>query len=207
MTAAGLAAANSTPATAAVTAVATPRTEPVNGPATASALQTAGLMAAGTAEPMATLTAAAAVSVVSALVAVLAAVVAVAVAVSVVVLLARTPLPGAATVPGGLPAAAPAGSGVWLSGALLAQGGGGNGISIGQFLTNLRNVLLGLLGSVTLCFFTIGAIRMIASGGEPGEVEQAKSALKSAAKGFVLTLLSPGLVALLQQMLGGGGGQ
>jgi hypothetical protein len=170
-------------------------------------------MAEGAGERMATLTAAVAVSVVFALVAVLAAVVAVGVAVSLVVLLARMPLafPGPVTVPGavtgGPPAAASAGSGVWLSGALLAQGGGGNGISIGQFLTNLRNVLLGLLGSVTLCFFTIGAIRMIASGGEPGEVEQAKSALKSAAKGFVLTLLSPGLVALLQQMLGGGGGQ
>lgn len=88
---------------------------------------------------------------------------------------------------------------------VLAQGGDPGGVSLNQFLTNVRNVLIGLLATLTVCYLTIGGIRMIIASGEPGEVERAKSALRSAAFGFLATVLAPAFVGVLQSLFGGGG--
>jgi len=90
------------------------------------------------------------------------------------------------------------------AGLVLAAGSDPGGISLDQFLTNARNVLIGLLATLTICYLTIGGIRMIIASGEPGEVERAKSALRSAAFGFIATVLAPAFVGLLQSLFGGG---
>jgi type IV secretion system pilin len=91
---------------------------------------------------------------------------------------------------------------------VLAQGGDsdpGQSIDLGTFLTNLRKVLIGILGAITVCYLTIGGIRMVIAGGDPGEVEKAKSALRSGIYGFCATLLAPAIVSLLWSLFGGGG--
>lgn len=51
---------------------------------------------------------------------------------------------------------------------------------------------------------TIGGVKYLIASGEPGEVEKAKHALKSAAIGYALAILAPGLVSILQHIVGVG---
>jgi hypothetical protein len=50
---------------------------------------------------------------------------------------------------------------------------------------------------------TVGGIRYLAAGGDPGEVGKAKDALKNAAIGYCLAVLAPVLVKILQGFVGG----
>lgn len=68
-------------------------------------------------------------------------------------------------------------------------------------VTNLRLWLMGILTAVATLFLTIGALRYLAAGGDPGQVEKAKSALKSAAIGYGLALLAPVLITLVGQLV------
>ena len=56
-------------------------------------------------------------------------------------------------------------------------------------VNNLRLWLIGILAAVATLFLTVGALRYVAASGDPGEVERAKSALKSAAIGYGSALL------------------
>jgi hypothetical protein len=88
---------------------------------------------------------------------------------------------------------------------VLAQGGGDPGtVDLGTFLGNVRKVLLGLLATITICYLSIGGIRMVIAGGDPGEVERAKAALRSGVFGFLATVLAPAFVGLLQSLFSGG---
>lgn len=68
-------------------------------------------------------------------------------------------------------------------------------------VTNLRVWLMGILTAVATLFLTVGALRYLAAGGDPGQVEKAKSALKSAAIGYGLALLAPILITLVGQLV------
>src|SRR6266536_95400 len=57
-------------------------------------------------------------------------------------------------------------------------------------------------GEATL-FLTVGGVRDLMAGGEPAEVERAKSALKSAAIGYALAVLAPVLLQILRNIVGG----
>jgi hypothetical protein len=70
-------------------------------------------------------------------------------------------------------------------------------------VNNLRNWLVGILAVLATLFFTIGGIRYVASGGNPGEVEKAKTAFKSAAIGYGLAVLAPVFVTVLKSIVGG----
>lgn len=74
---------------------------------------------------------------------------------------------------------------------------------LGQVISNLRDVLVSLLVGLATLFLTIGGVRYILAGGDPGEVEGAKKTLKYAAIGYGVAVLAPVLVALLQQVVGG----
>jgi len=83
----------------------------------------------------------------------------------------------------------------------LAAGGGAP--SLTGVIDNLRNWLVGLLAALATLFLTIGGLRYLTAGGDPGQVERAKTALKSAAIGYVLAVLAPLLVSILASVVGG----
>ncbi|GAB3670136.1 hypothetical protein GCM10027589_38570 [Actinocorallia lasiicapitis] len=74
--------------------------------------------------------------------------------------------------------------------------------SLDQVITNLRNVVLGLLVGLATLFFTIGGVRYILAGADPGEVESAKKTLRYGAVGYGVAILAPVLVRLLQKIVG-----
>jgi hypothetical protein len=68
---------------------------------------------------------------------------------------------------------------------------------------NITTWVTGLLIGVATLFLTIGGIRYLAAGGDPTEIEKAKSALKSALVGYALAVLAPILLAVVQGWIGG----
>lgn len=87
--------------------------------------------------------------------------------------------------------------GVAEAGTSLAAAG-----SLGEVIRNLRNVIMGLLVGLATLFATIGGVRYILAGGDPGEVEAAKKTLRYAAIGYSVAVLAPVLVKLLQSIVG-----
>ena len=75
--------------------------------------------------------------------------------------------------------------------------------SLSGVIDNLRNWLVGILVGVATLFLTIGGLRYLTAGGDPGQVEKAKTALKSAAIGHALVVLAPLLVSILVSIVGG----
>jgi len=84
---------------------------------------------------------------------------------------------------------------------VLAQGQDPNGV-LNQVLNNVRNWLMGLLVGLATLFLTIGGVRYLLAGGDPGEVEAAKRSFKSAAIGYALAALAPSLVQILRSLVG-----
>ena len=74
--------------------------------------------------------------------------------------------------------------------------------TIPQVLDQATKWLMGILAAVATLFLTIGGVRYVAAGGDPGEVEKAKSAFKSAGVGFALAALAPIVVGILKSILG-----
>ncbi|WP_431953118.1 pilin [Actinacidiphila sp. bgisy167] len=72
-------------------------------------------------------------------------------------------------------------------------------------IANLRNYVVGLLAGLATLFLTFGGLRYLMAGGDPGEVEAAKRALKAAAIGYGLAVLAPVVVTVLQGIVGTGG--
>jgi hypothetical protein len=71
-----------------------------------------------------------------------------------------------------------------------------------EVITSLTGWVVGILAITATLFLTVGGLRYLIAGGDPGEVEKAKTALKSAAIGYGLALLAPVIVDLLKQVLG-----
>ncbi|GAA1122549.1 pilin [Nocardiopsis composta] len=71
-----------------------------------------------------------------------------------------------------------------------------------EVITNVRNWIVGLLVSVATLFLTIGGLRYLLAGGDPGEVGRAKDTLKYAAIGYGIAILAPLLVEILRGFLG-----
>lgn len=82
--------------------------------------------------------------------------------------------------------------------------------TVPEVIRNLRNWIVGILAGLATLFLTFGGLRYLMAGGDPGEVESAKRALKAAAIGYGLAILAPVIVTILQGIVGagdGGGGQ
>lgn len=71
--------------------------------------------------------------------------------------------------------------------------------SIQQVVNNIRTWLVGILVAVATLFLTVGGLRYAAANGDPGEVEKAKLALRSAAIGYALAMLAPLFVTIVGQ--------
>jgi hypothetical protein len=69
-------------------------------------------------------------------------------------------------------------------------------------LNNATGWLIGILATIATLFLTIGGARHMMAGGDPGEVEKAKSAYKSAAIGYALAALAPIVVTIVKAILG-----
>jgi hypothetical protein len=78
----------------------------------------------------------------------------------------------------------------------------GSAPSLNAVIGSLQVWLVGILAALATLFLTIGGIRYLTAGGDPAEVERAKTALKSAAIGYALAALAPLLVSILQSVVG-----
>jgi hypothetical protein len=73
--------------------------------------------------------------------------------------------------------------------------------SLNGVISNLTNWIVGILAGVATLFLTIGGLRYLTAGGDPGQVEKAKVALKSAAVGYALAILAPLLVSIVTSVV------
>jgi hypothetical protein len=88
---------------------------------------------------------------------------------------------------------------VWLAPSTVAQAADP---TLGQVIDRLRTVLVGLLVGLATLLLTVGGVRYLLAGGDPGQVEKAKVTLRSAAIGYGLAVLAPVLVRLLRYVVG-----
>ena len=70
-------------------------------------------------------------------------------------------------------------------------------------IKNLQDWLIGILAGLATLFLVLGGVRYVISNGNPGEVEKAKTAFKSAAIGYCLAVLAPIVIAILKSIVGG----
>lgn len=73
--------------------------------------------------------------------------------------------------------------------------------SLSEVIDNIRNWLVGLLVTLATLFLTIGGLRYLIAGGDPGEVAKAKDTLKYAAFGYLVAALAPVLASILKQLV------
>lgn len=73
--------------------------------------------------------------------------------------------------------------------------------TIPEVITNLRNWIIGISAGLATLFFTFGGLRYLMAGGDPGEIEAGKRALKAAAVGYGIAILAPIVTAALKQIL------
>lgn len=76
--------------------------------------------------------------------------------------------------------------------------------SVDDVLNNVRNWIMGILALLATVFLTIGGVRYVLANGDPGEVEKAKQAFKSAGFGYGLAALAPLVVEILKGIVGAG---
>jgi hypothetical protein len=74
--------------------------------------------------------------------------------------------------------------------------------SLQDVVDNLRNWIVGIVAALATLFMTVGGLRYLMAGGDPGEVEAAKRALKAAAIGYGVVILAPVIVSVLEGIVG-----
>ena len=73
--------------------------------------------------------------------------------------------------------------------------------SLNTVIGNLRWWAMGLLAGLATLFLTIGGMRYLVAGGDPGEIEKSKIALKGAAIGYALAVLAPLLLTVVKHVV------
>jgi apolipoprotein N-acyltransferase len=71
-----------------------------------------------------------------------------------------------------------------------------------EVIANGRNWIMGILAGAATLFLTTGGLRYLMAGGDPGEVEKAKTALRNACYGYGLAVLAPVIVEILKSIVG-----
>ena len=69
--------------------------------------------------------------------------------------------------------------------------------SIPEVVNRMRIWLVGILVAVSTLFLTVGGFRYLWANGDPGEIDKAKTALRSAAIGYALAILAPLFVTIV----------
>ncbi len=75
--------------------------------------------------------------------------------------------------------------------------------TIPEVIDGLKGWIMGILTAVASLFLVIGGLRYMTAGGDPAQAEQAKGNFKAALGGYVLAVLSPVILQVLQGILGG----
>ena len=74
--------------------------------------------------------------------------------------------------------------------------------SVDQVLTNIRSWIMGILAGLATVFVSVGGLRYVMAGGDPGEVEKAKTAFRAAGIGYGMAALAPLVVTVLRGIVG-----
>nr|WP_222936689.1 hypothetical protein [Streptomonospora sp. PA3] len=91
--------------------------------------------------------------------------------------------------------------------AALAQGTGGQGTQeLVQVVQRIRQVIVALLAALATLLLTVGGLRWLLAGGDPGEVDKARRSLMGAALGYLIALLATVLLDVLEFIVGDAGG-
>jgi hypothetical protein len=75
--------------------------------------------------------------------------------------------------------------------------------SVDQVIANITKWITGILAGLATLFLTMGGLWYLMAGGDPGEVERAKTAVRSAAIGYGVAILAPVIVTILKSLVGG----
>ena len=74
---------------------------------------------------------------------------------------------------------------------------------LAHVVENARLWAMGLIAALATLFLILGAVRYVIAGGDAGEVERAKMAIRSAMFGYAIALLAPVLLTVLRGIVGG----
>jgi Type IV secretion system pilin len=74
-------------------------------------------------------------------------------------------------------------------------------VTISGVISNATAWITGIAAVAATFFLVLGGVRYLAAGGDPGQVEQAKTALKSAAIGYLIAILAPVILTVLQSLV------
>ena len=74
--------------------------------------------------------------------------------------------------------------------------------SLDKVVENLGTWVTGLLFAVSTLFIVIGGARYVLSGGDPGQVEKAKLAIRGSLVGYAVAILAPVILGVLRSMVG-----
>ncbi len=74
--------------------------------------------------------------------------------------------------------------------------------SLPVVIANLQALIMGLLGGIATLFLVLAGVYWATAGGDPGQVDKAKGALRNALIGYGLAVLAPVLLQLLQGIVG-----
>jgi hypothetical protein len=69
-------------------------------------------------------------------------------------------------------------------------------------ISNLRAWVMGILAAVATLFLVLAGVYWATAGGDPAQVDKAKSALKNALVGYALAVLAPILLQVVQGIVG-----
>jgi len=97
----------------------------------------------------------------------------------------------------------PAGRAAGLAVPGLAAGHQLAAATVSQVISNTTAWIAGILAGLATLFLTIGGVRYLMAGGDPAEVEKAKTSFRSAAIGYGLAILAPVIVTILKSLVGG----
>lgn len=99
---------------------------------------------------------------------------------------------------------------VWAESAGAGEPGGGAEQSteaVREVVDRLRLVIIAIASALGTLFLTIGGLRWMIAGGDPGQVDSAKRSLTGAAIGYGIAILATVLMTILDFVVSGGGGQ
>ena len=74
--------------------------------------------------------------------------------------------------------------------------------SITDILNRVRDMLMLVIGSLSLVMLTVGGIRYVTAGGDKDGVNGAKQTVKHALLGLAVAILAPVLIQIIKTILG-----
>jgi hypothetical protein len=72
-----------------------------------------------------------------------------------------------------------------------------------QVIASLQAWVMGILAALATLFLVLSGVYMATAGGDPAQVDKAKSALRNALFGYGLAVLAPVLLGVVQGIVGG----